>query len=210
MKMRVLFFVAIIALTLFSCTQQNGSPPTITETTSLTTTEITEQIVTLPDPLPLPEAILLVQSPEYEWADGEDIKYIHRFVYYNVPWKIYVLRDDDGFGLSDADGFGRSDEGGDFHYFAENPEMALISFIKHYKIKKDNFVEALQQEYEWHMTDKFYDIYAEDFELPNADIIYTFDNEIINAYYRRENPVAPEPGTYRTYGSYEEYLKANR
>jgi hypothetical protein len=29
-------------------------------------------------------------------------------------------------------------------------------------------------------------------ELPNLDIIYTFDNEVINAYYRRENPVVPD------------------
>jgi hypothetical protein len=27
---------------------------------------------------------------------------------------------------------------------------------------------------------------VEDHEIPNADIIYTFDNDIINEYYRRE------------------------
>jgi len=85
--------------------------------------------------------------------------------------------------------------------------MALVSFIKHYKIEKDDFVEAVQREYEWAL-DSGCSIYNEDCELPNADIIYTFDNEVINAYYRRENPVVPDE--YRTYESYEEYLRANR
>ncbi len=46
-------------------------------------------------------------------------------------------------------------------------------------------------------------------EFPNPSILYTFDNEIINAYYRRENPVVPDWSKVTVYESYAEYKEAN-
>ena len=91
---------------------------------------------------------------------------------------------------------------------AEPTEMAFLTFIKEYSIHKEVFEEAIRVEWE-DRNHLGLDMTQEEYELPNPDIIYTFDNEIINAYYRRENPVAPKPGTYKTYESYEEYKKAN-
>ena len=62
-------------------------------------------------------------------------------------------------------------------------EMLLVSVIKRYDISREDFDRALEEyisltgpyalKYEWS-------------EPPNGDIIYTFDNEIINEYYRYE------------------------
>ena len=96
-------------------------------------------------------------------------------------------------------------------YCKEN-EMLLVSFIKHYNIQKEDFSAAVLQLYEW-TIEKGFDVYHEGAELPNPGIIYTFDNEIINAYYRRENPVVPEEyfsfASYEAFLSYEAHKKAN-
>ena len=88
----------------------------------------------------------------------------------------------------------------------EVTEMMLVTLIKADNVPKEKFEEAIRKEAEDRIS-RGLDLSSEACELPNADIIYTFDNEIINAYYRRENPVVPEK--YKTYESYEEYLKAN-
>lgn len=67
--------------------------------------------------------------------------------------------------------------------------MYLVSFVKHFKIPREDFekcVENIRQTYEWFHDTHGDDISDEIHELPNADIIYTFDNEIINNYYRRD------------------------
>ena len=99
--------------------------------------------------------------------------------------------------------------------YIETDEMDIVVLIQHYDIPKEVFIKALEKEKQrwlhyWRVErgeDIPFD--SEGSEWPNPDIIYTFDNEIINAYYRRENPVVPEPGTYTTFESYEEYMEAN-
>jgi hypothetical protein len=67
----------------------------------------------------------------------------------------------------------------------EPEEMLLVTFVKYYEISKEDFEKATKNEEKIH--NQFGEnLYLEDYELPNADIIYTFDNEIINEYYRRE------------------------
>jgi len=195
MKKLTVLLALILSLSLGACSQQNV-PSTTDEPSTLTTTETMAHIA-LPDLLPWPESIVLIENPNYVF-DYNDREYIHRFIYYDIPDRIYSSVEHDGISLLI--------DGGYFHEFDEEPEMALVSFIKYYNIKKDDFIAAVQQQYEWAL-DKGRNIYDEDCELPNPDIIYTFDNEIINAYYRRENPVVPDE--YRTYESYEEYLRAN-
>ncbi len=72
-------------------------------------------------------------------------------------------------------------------HLKEPDEMALVSFIKYFNIPKADFEskneqlkQAMQNEGE-----KFYH-YTEIGELANADILYTFDNEIISNYYLYE------------------------
>ena len=95
----------------------------------------------------------------------------------------------------------------------EISEMTLFTFIKYFDIQKDKFEKAVVQD--WQQKKEWgFDMAQEGNELPNPDILYTFDNEIINAYYRRENPVAPDWLTDDTvhkpvYESYSAYLEAN-
>ena len=67
--------------------------------------------------------------------------------------------------------------------------MYIISFIKHFNISKDDFKKACEQRKlqneEWAALHNN-DINNEKLEIPNADIIYTFNNTIINEYYRRD------------------------
>jgi len=68
--------------------------------------------------------------------------------------------------------------------FVEN-EMRVVQYIKEYNISKEDFIVAVKNTYKRY-NENGYDVNGEMFELPNADIIYTFDNEIINEYYRRQ------------------------
>ena len=70
----------------------------------------------------------------------------------------------------------------------EPQEMALVSLIKHFNIPKKDFIELtkLLEERNVSQAESGWNMNGEDYELPNADIIYTFDNDIINEYYRRE------------------------
>jgi len=66
----------------------------------------------------------------------------------------------------------------------EFQNMELLDFIKFFRIPRDVFDEAVEAERLW----RIYignDVYDEQYEMPNGDIIYTFDNDIINEFYRR-------------------------
>jgi len=68
--------------------------------------------------------------------------------------------------------------------YTESQEMALVALIKHCNISREDFERAIEKVIEGYISSGF-DMTVEDFEIPNADIIYTFDNDIINEYYRR-------------------------
>ena len=84
----------------------------------------------------------------------------------------------------------------------------MANFIKYNNINQEAFLTAVQKMYERYLANGW-DISDEAYELPNTDIIYTFDNDIINAYYRRENPVAPDWSKVKTYESYAAYKEAS-
>ncbi len=72
-------------------------------------------------------------------------------------------------------------------HLKEPDEMALVSFIKYFNIPKTHFeakIEELKQARQ-DEGEKFYH-YTEIGELANAEILYTFDNEIISNYYLYE------------------------
>jgi len=69
--------------------------------------------------------------------------------------------------------------------YTERDEMALVTLVKYCDIPKEDFERAVEKMREWSLSSGV-DLSLEDNELPNADIIYTFDNEIINEYYRRQ------------------------
>ncbi len=63
--------------------------------------------------------------------------------------------------------------------------MLLVSFIKHFNITREQFDSAVE-EFIKRNTEAGWDMTREENEVPNGDIIYTFDNKIINEYYRYE------------------------
>ncbi len=64
-------------------------------------------------------------------------------------------------------------------------EMLLVSFIKRYNISREEFDQSVEKMKAEQGPDENGIVYEES-EVPNGDIIYTFDNEIINRYYRYE------------------------
>ena len=61
----------------------------------------------------------------------------------------------------------------------------LMRFVQFFDISREDFdaaIESMRQSYiRWG-----YDLTDEQYELPNADIIFTFDNDLIRYFYRRE------------------------
>jgi len=72
-------------------------------------------------------------------------------------------------------------------YYPNGPEleMPLVTLIKHFKIPKCVFVAEVKRLKKILSSFEWYDPSDELQEFPNADIIYTFNNELINYYYRR-------------------------
>jgi len=67
----------------------------------------------------------------------------------------------------------------------EPREMELVSFIKYCGISREDFDKAVQKDILF-AKELGIDTTEEEREIPNANVIYTFDNELINYYYRRE------------------------
>jgi len=62
-------------------------------------------------------------------------------------------------------------------------EMAIMKLVRDFKVPKEKFEEAIEKQRQEYIENGF-DMKREEYEIPNADIIYTFNNEIINNYYR--------------------------
>ena len=194
-------YVRVLALLLLlcmaaSCDKSGGneSQETTAETTQKTT--IAQQEAT--------DVLSLIPNPQDTWNDyigeysGANDPY--RSAYYNISGKFADLAENPDPWI---------------YHHGELPqsEMTLVTFVKDFNIPKKQFEEATRRYIE-HNIKHDIEMTFEFFEPPNPDILYTFDNEIINAYYRRENPVAPDwLGTERakdfTYESYSAYLEAN-
>lgn len=172
MKRIVSLVLVFFLLLLCGCGRNEiATDKTILETTSQTEIKWTDYVYP-------PEEIKLVKSLQVMGL--EFINTGKRFIYYDIPLPGTYLPA----AVRDAFYANRYGQG------PEPTEMVLVSFIKEYKIPKSVFEEVVQRMAE-DMLNEGCDLSNEIFELPNPDIIYTFDNEIIDAYYRRENPLAP-------------------
>jgi len=104
----------------------------------------------------------------------------HRLVFYQIDGVILNLVD-----VNRLDSWDES-----FH--AEGVDaretMMLLHFIQYHDIQKEDFIAAVEEmrsNNEWR-AGRGTDVSLEDYEIPNADIIFTFDPEIISYFYRRE------------------------
>ena len=189
----VLFIVLFVA-----CGEPKQST---TETTTIFTTATTERVsettvkATNPDtglPEYVPGSIVLQPNPETAWFDVPyEMKY--RFCYYVIPAFVEMLGDEL---YPDAADYA-TEHVSNYSEPVGPEEMPLVAYLKRYPIPKEVFEEEANSlieynrkialkvrigpdgEYTMDPNDEFY-------EVPNADIIYTFDNDIINEYYRRE------------------------
>ena len=182
---KIIAFLTILVLTLalVSCSASQGTSEAETIENSLL-------------PAYVPGSIKLTPI---EYLDEYPFKVTKREIYYSISSVfeelVYPDAADEVFGdYKNPDGI-------------EPIEMRLVTFLKHFNIPKEDFIKATERLKEIRLKNDM-DIGHEEYELPNADIIYTFDNEIINAYFRRENPVAPDWAKVKTYESYAEYQKA--
>jgi len=107
-----------------------------------------------------------------------------RYIYYGLPHHVMELAPDQGEAFVDIL---ENDKGN-----PQEPQvMVMIDFVKHYGITKTEFEQAAKKHYQSNKNIGL-DSGNEQYEIPNTDIIYSFDNEVINAYYRRKAPVVPD------------------
>lgn len=128
--------------------------------------------------------------------------YKYRCKYYSVPYQFIMLVGKESY-----------DQWEDSFYvdnFYESEEMHMVSFIKHFNISREDFDKANEENirvlglsddrviyppYEYPENLESYRYEDELNEVYDADLIYTFDNEKINAYYARPPQLIIEDGT---------------
>ena len=135
----------------------------------------------------VPGNVELNPSHDYPEGDGSGAdeppkKRSYRLIYYEIPGTFL-----DYYGEKAGEYLDSLDE----QYSKtgkERNEMYILSLIRHFNMSKEIFVELVEKEERLNasLASKGIDIDSEDYELYNTDIIYTFDNDIINEYYRRE------------------------
>jgi hypothetical protein len=199
--------LCIITLSLAACAPREQAPPTATDARSLvansnaavpetesptqvTATPTTEEPTTKPDvitdqylidlglPVYVPGSINL--QPDGYFENEHDLPFTmkYRACYYKLPGFVEDLVTDPSAPEYVDDLAG--DTGGE-----DGPNVMMIkAYIQRYNVPKEAFEAALAKENAAHVAHGT-SLTDEEWEPPNADIIYTFDNEIINYYYRR-------------------------
>ena len=191
-KIYILSLLFAVALLLTSCTL--NVEPQLDETTAQSVVETT--VISMP-PFPsiAPETIIVFEDPhDALYIHDPHMEIVYRAIYYSISESIYRL--------------------GEFDGSISTDEMALLFWVRHHNISREDFMVAVQLDYEGIIA-RGWDVHSEGAELPCPDIIFTFDNEIINAFYRRENPVSPEwwplgeADNVRVFESYSAFRAAN-
>ena len=133
-------------------------------------------------------------SPADPWSEKGNRKY--RYCYYSWVIELYYVQSGwDDFSIGDI-----SDTQAQKLFYSiydkncrvkeEPDEMPLVTWIKKCNIPRDRLEWFLNYVTSDPQYKKFYEANAgtEYAELPNLDIIYTFDNKKINEYYSIDNP----------------------
>jgi hypothetical protein len=192
-KLFALLITAALLLGLTACFDSGqGKPTTALDTTPVQTTTA---VPTTPA-----EQETETKAPNYSAAQGHSQKPLPTYVsgsiklapdvvieadfeftptkrrlYYNIPGPFISLAQE---GTLD-ELFEKNKD-----IYSEPQEMALATLVKYCNISRQDFNKAVD-EYIKMCASAGFDMVEEQFEIPNADIIYVFDNEIINEYYRR-------------------------
>lgn len=186
---KIVIFIALVAVMISAGCE--GDPPVGTQPSVVATTAVTSTTSPPPSSTPTsPNVPSAPALPEYQpgsiiLQDQEDDDYDfqrkYRITYYRV-WGEYMALLNDEERVDAGNWFQQESEQTKYGELQE--EMMLVSFIKRYNIKREEF-DLATAEFEAYWGSKGYTNW-EEYEVPNGDIIYTFDNEIINYYYRYE------------------------
>lgn len=123
-----------------------------------------------------PGSIKLLSQENIEYDFKFEMHY--RCVYYVVYSEYFELVDDQNAVNVWYRSFDQNNQ------VNEIREMMLVAFIRNFGITRGQFDQATEQ-YKKACNLLKQDVMSEKFEIPNGDIIYTFDNAIINEYYLR-------------------------
>lgn len=196
MKRNILLslLVLILAVELVGCSGDRSSEGSAVTTTPSTPTSKPTALTTEPtapttEPTAPTTEPIEPTLPEYvpgsiklmeDWMFPRNRKY--RQIYYKIDYRFHLLltreqRDDWNDFTKE---YGKATNYGEY---AE--EMYLVTMIKRYNIPREACQKVVDELYKW-AEERRYDLTREDNEIVNLDIIYTFDNEIINHYYRYE------------------------
>ena len=119
-----------------------------------------------------------------ENQESDDYYYIrkYRITYYRIYSDFFDLLSEDELNDSYSWLVQNSEQ---TNYGELQTEMLLVSLVKRYNISREDFDKAVDS-YIARRIKSGTDMTLEEYEVPNADVIYTFDNELINRYYRYE------------------------
>ena len=128
-----------------------------------------------PEHLPSHAPGSITLRPESEFSGLIDLTWPmqFRYVFFGVPSEVLSLVDDER--LYDWVSTLEHNRG----------TMLLVSFVQYFDISREAFDTAVSR-METTRLSRGSDLTDEWNELPNADIIFTFDNDIIRYFYRRE------------------------
>ena len=168
-KIVLVLLVLGVFLLLHACSPVFGGKTTAVETTAMTELSL---------PVYMPGSIEINHEQDYGEGDNTNYKRSYRRIYYVLPGALSNLVDPEAYCAYSEEFWA--------HYSGEEiTEMFMVTFIKRFNIPKSQFIKAFEEvKVIWAETGL--NLNNENWEIPNADIIYTFDNDIINEYYRRE------------------------
>lgn len=188
MRKLIMLASAFIALTLLASCSSDAKQEAVMQSGTIAMAEsaqetavehlnsTTTQYTTKPIPTYKPKSIKIEAEPDLTNGTFAEWGYIptKRYIYYNISGVYAELADENGLDFMN-----------ELSPNKEHEEMALVMFIKRNNIKKEDFEKAIEKDRELRIK-LGQDMTTEEYELPNADIIYTFNNKLINYYYRRQ------------------------
>ncbi len=168
----IIILLLALSFCLFGCS--NNDTTETNPTLSDTTTKIVEESKNITE--------ALTETGQTDIGEGMIVQEKYRQCYYRIFYQLAQLVDPE-----ELDAW--EDEVYAFDHDETN-EMVVKLFIQHFNISKEDFEKAnlelakalYEPGSEIMMNPKDY-VNQEMYEIYNADIIYTFDDEIINEYY---------------------------
>lgn len=176
-KIVLIMFAMVFCFIFFGCNKNSNieiSPTSFEQVTSIGAKEVSSSVIADNT------SILPAESDQ---GGGEILPRKYRNNYYQIPVFFAEIIDSDVFLAWEKEYYANN-------YADETNVMVMVAYIKEFNISKEDF-ERANFEYAKFIDEVYSHIclnpqdYADQEmqEIYNADIIYTFDNEIINKYY---------------------------